>query len=133
MSDGGLSAVSELLGILTRGHPNVLLIGPESATAHALDRIQVHLHLPIEAWSPADARALPNGQAGTLLIPSIDKADDDQQSQLSAWLDSRLGLVQVVALSVAPLFPLVERGIFLAQLYYRLNQICVDLTGVQES
>ena len=123
----------ELVSILARAHPNVLLIGSPLATARVVDRIRIYLLLPIDTWSPPDARVLPDKRSGTLLIPAIDMADDRQQSQLRAWLEARVGPMQVLAQSATPLFSLVERGVFDTRLYYQLNQLYVDLTRAQEN
>jgi transcriptional regulator of aromatic amino acid metabolism len=36
--------------------------------------------------------------------------------------------VRVISTSETRVWPLVERGAFLASLYYRLNVLCLDLT-----
>jgi hypothetical protein len=105
---------AELLGILAVAHPNVLLIGPRAATARAMDRLRDHVRLPIGSWSPREARALPNEDRGTLLIPEIDTADGEQQSQLCTWIEARTGLVHILAISVTPLFRWSRSGCFLS-------------------
>jgi len=118
---------ADLLNILARAYPHILLIGPPVATDRAVGLMRPHLRRPIVSWSPRDARTLPTECPGTLLIPAIDAATSEQQSHLCAWLDARTGIVQVLSLSVTPLFPLVTGGAFLERLYYRLNQLYVDL------
>jgi len=120
---------TDLLGILARSHPHVLLIGPHVVTDRAVGLIRPYLRRPIVSWSPPDACALPMERLGTLVIPAIDTADAVQQSQLCDWLDARAGAVQVLSTSAAPLFPLVIRGVFLTRLYYVLNQLYVDLSA----
>jgi hypothetical protein len=124
---------AELFGILAVAHPNVLLIGPRAATDRVVAPMSRYVRLPLVRWSPCEAAPLPQEQHGTLLIPAIDTADHEQQSQLYTWLAARAGCVQVLALTTRPLFPLVTRGAFLARLYYLLNQLYVDLAGMQES
>ena len=54
------------------------------------------------------------------------------RQQLLQWLDQineRLH-VQVVSTTSEPLFPLVQTGAFLADLYYKLNVVLMDLNGV---
>ncbi len=124
---GHLSA--DLFGILALAHPNVLLIGPRTATDHVVDLLRQYVRLPVATWSPREAQTLPTESPGALLIPAIDTANIEQQSQLCAWLDARSGLVQVLSSSVRPLFPLVMGGAFLERLYYQLNHLYVDLTA----
>jgi transcriptional regulator of acetoin/glycerol metabolism len=57
--------------------------------------------------------------------------DAKQQIHLLHWLDlinERLQ-VQVVSTTSEPLFPLVQTGAFLADLYYKLNIVLIDLMG----
>lgn len=50
-----------------------------------------------------------------------------QQHALLQWLDDTAGRVQVVSTTTQPLFPLVQRDVFRADLYYRLNTVFLDL------
>jgi hypothetical protein len=123
---------ADLLGILARTYPHILLVGPHAAADRAVGLMRPHLRRPIVSWSPRDASTLPTECRGTLLIPAIDAATSEQQSHLCTWLDARTGIVQVLSISVTPLFPLVTDGAFLDRLYYRLNQVYVDLSATAD-
>jgi transcriptional regulator of acetoin/glycerol metabolism len=67
---------------------------------------------------------------GTLVVRNLAGLAGDQQRQLLDWMDGRRRKVQVISTSSRhEVWPLVERGAFLAPLYYRLGAVCVDLTG----
>ena len=120
----------ELLGILARAHPNVLLIGPQAITERAIGALRHHVRLPIVTWSPREGRPLPTEGLGTLAIPAVDTADVAQQLDLCVWREAR-ARVQVLSSSVTPLLPLVTHGVFLERLYYMLNQLYIDLAATE--
>jgi len=53
-------------------------------------------------------------------IAALDRQD---QVRLRVWLDGPAHRSQVVSTSAYPLFPLVDCGLFDAELYYRLNVV----------
>jgi transcriptional regulator of acetoin/glycerol metabolism len=63
------------------------------------------------------------------VLRNVGALDQSNQSSLLRWLDG--GQRQVVSTTVHPLFPLVARGLFDEQLYYRLNTMLIrlDSTG----
>src|SRR4051812_44358141 len=111
----------ELCALLTKGHLRVLVIGPGAVTDMALALLQSYVHQPIAVWAPRQQREIPNGVHGTLVIRGVDGADAGQQAQLVRWCGESAGAAQVLATAAAPVFPLVTRGDFRADLYYRLN------------
>jgi Sigma-54 interaction domain len=119
--------VLELLAVLATAHPHVLLLGPEAATTRVLALARPHVRPPIVVWTPLEMRDLPAQSRGTLVIPAVDAATATQQADLMAWLDERTGTVQVLSTSVVALLPRVHDKAFRERLYYRLNQICLDL------
>ena len=68
------------------------------------------LHLPVDDPAP-----LLIGDVSTLTLP--------QQIELYDWLDRFSGSAQVLSVTSAPLWPMVERGRFLEGLFYRLNVV----------
>jgi DNA-binding NtrC family response regulator len=56
-----------------------------------------------------------------LIVDEVAELDANDQRFLLGWLNGPGGRTQVISLTSQPLFPLVERGLFLADLYYRLN------------
>ena len=53
----------------------------------------------------------------------------DDQIRLLDWLGATDGRVQVISVTSRSVAPLIETGAFLSMLYYRLNVVCLDLTG----
>jgi transcriptional regulator of acetoin/glycerol metabolism len=51
----------------------------------------------------------------------------EEQRRLLEWLQETAGRTRVVSTTSAPLLPLVEDGVFLDTLYYRLNTVYVEL------
>lgn len=113
--------------LLQRVHPNVLLAGTRVAVNLALDALQSSLQQPIVTWradGPLAVASLPS--SGTLVFPAVDGLSRENQQGLLSWLDA-MGKVQVVSTTRVPLFRLVERGVFLDTLYYRLNVVYLEV------
>lgn len=115
----------DVLTRLKRQHPNILLIGPAAFALAAMKSIEPVVPQPIVSWRPHEARGVPSGSFGTLVIHRVDTADPEQQQQLCEWFNVRPQHVQVVSTALAPLYPFVEEGSFLEALYYRLNHVCL--------
>jgi hypothetical protein len=58
---------------------------------------------------------------GTLILHEVAALSPEEQQMLRDWLDSRRRRTQVITTSTVALFPLVTRGAFFEDLYYRLN------------
>jgi len=62
-----------------------------------------------------------------MLIRDVATLSLDQQHALLSWLDQAgPGHAQVVSTAALALFPVVEHGMFLEALYYRLNTVRLD-------
>jgi hypothetical protein len=119
------SLTSELLAHTLR--PNVLVIGPVARSEATVAAIVDALSTPVRYWtpdspppSPADGTTTVIRDVATLSLP-LQKA----------WL-ARLNAedahhVQIIATSSIAVFPLVVRGVFLEDLYYRLNTVLLDV------
>jgi transcriptional regulator of acetoin/glycerol metabolism len=66
---------------------------------------------------------------GTLVLRDVGALALVEQDALLRWMDELPRRVQVISATSTPLFPLVERGIFRAQLYYRLNIVHQHVPG----
>lgn len=111
---------------LRASRPHVLITGTEEATEAAVAALMPHLQPPISCWTPDVSLPAPN-VATTMLIRDVATLSDDQQRELSSWLEqSGPGCAQIVSTTSIPLFPLVEQGVFLDALYYRLNTLLLD-------
>jgi len=115
----------DVLARLTRQHPNILLVGPVAFIHGALKSIEPLVSQPIVSWLPYETHGLPTAPCSTLVIHRVDTASAEQQQELYGWFETRARQVQVVATTLASLYPRVTEGTFLESLYYRLNHVCL--------
>jgi len=109
---------------------HALLVGPACAVDVALAALEGGLRQPIVSWTPAEASEPPGLTAGTLIVRDLAGLAGEQQQRLLDWVNTRRRNVQVISTSGQhDVWTLVERGAFLAPLYYRLGVVCVDLSG----
>ncbi len=118
--------VEELLR-LSSAQTNLLLEGEESQVETMLTAVVPSLPRPVTTWG--GSASLPTLREGTLIVPLVNRFDDDQQRQLLHWIEDTGGTVRVIATTPGSLFRLVQRGMFLDALYYRLNIIRVELAA----
>jgi hypothetical protein len=116
--------------LIRTARPNLLLIGMEQDTGEVLKEFRSDFVEPITTWSPGTRLVLPAyAQAGTFILDDITALGFDDQIRLLDWLGASDGRVQVVSVASRSVAPLIETGTFLSMLYYRLNVVCLDLTG----
>jgi DNA-binding NtrC family response regulator len=84
---------------------------------------------PVFNLRAGGALTLPETSA-TLLIHEVSALDTADQHRLQQWLERSAAGSSVIAVASEPLFPLVQRGAFLPDLFYRLNLIVIDVTDV---
>jgi hypothetical protein len=120
--------------LVTQGHPNFLLVGTPSDTYDMIDAMKPHLREPLHEYTPTAGMWVPQPPSGTLVLLEVAKLDAKQQIQLLRWLDQfqfNEGLpVQVVSTTSEPIFSMVQANAFLADLYYKLNVVRIDLVGI---
>ena len=83
-------------------------------------------------WMAGTDADLPTVDRGTLVIHEIENLDLSRQRALLAWLEERASRVRLITTTSRDLFSMVSAGLFLDQLYYRLNTIVVDAVGGDE-
>ncbi len=110
--------------LLVTARPNVLLEGADEATEAIVCEALGWLPTPHATWSGSPPRG---NRPATLVVRSIAAFDRDQQHSLFDWLEAPGDRVQVISTTSEPLYPLVSRGAFLANLYYRLNVLLLDI------
>jgi hypothetical protein len=109
--------------MLCAARPNVLVMGPADALEQLLAELTPHLGQPVCEWAPDALRQSP-ADVKTLVIRGVDALSSEQQRNLSAWLErSATTPPQVVSTATVPLFPRIAAGLFLEELYYRLNTL----------
>jgi hypothetical protein len=105
---------------------NLLLVGSESATRATLTAIKPYLVRPHWRCKAKNGLSLPL-QKGTLILYGVAALGSEQQALFFRWLEEAPERIQVVSVTDTPIFPLVEQGTFLADLYYRLNVMQIEL------
>lgn len=103
-------------------HLNVLVHCPDLPMASVIAEIGELCNRPV--WtSLVPVLQLPEHDGETLVIGDISIMSLLQQVELNEWLNRFGETSQVLSFSSGPLWPLVERGRFLADLFYRLNVV----------
>ena len=110
--------------LLVSARPNTLLEGPHETTDAIVGEAMEWLAEPFGTWCGAPQAC---DRPATLVVRSVSALDRDQQQALLAWLDAPGNRMQVISTTTDPLYPLVSRGAFLANLYYRLNVLLLDV------
>jgi DNA-binding NtrC family response regulator len=106
-----------------------MVVGEPAATAAVLRALEPHLATPVSQCSAETGLSLPQRPAGTVVVEELAALDLDQQRRLLRWLNEADERVQIVSMTSQPLYAFVEQGTFLAELYYRLNTVRIDLKG----
>ncbi len=118
--------------LLLMGMPrvNLLLIAPDAVVRFVLESLLLNLREPIARWASGQPLVLPPpGLINTMVLHDVGRLQPHEQLNLLAWLERTDGRAQVVSTSATPLLPRVQCGAFIDTLYYRLNTVCVDVTG----
>jgi hypothetical protein len=102
--------------------PNVLIEGPEAATEAVLRALRPHCGEPASDWGDT----LGDRRPPTLIVREVAALSATDQQHLQQWLDSG-ERSQVLSTTAQSLFSLVERGLFLEALFYRLNVVRLDV------
>jgi len=111
---------------LVRLRANVLVTGPKPILHAFMEVCRGELRQPLAVASLPGP--LPAHTTRTLVLTDIDLFDEAAQHRLFAWVDDpRNAETQIVSLTSARLFVLVNAGRFDRDLYYHLNQIHLKL------
>jgi hypothetical protein len=110
--------------LLVTARPNVLMEGADETTQAIVCEAMAWLPKPHATWIGSPPRG---DRPATLVVRSVSAFDQDQQHSLFDWLEAPGDRIQVISTTSEPLYPLVARGVFLANLYYRLNVLLLDV------
>jgi transcriptional regulator of aromatic amino acid metabolism len=102
--------------LVTCGHVEI-----EAITKHLMAFCAPPFHV-----CPMGTLRLPSAARGTLFIEGVAELTLRQQILLNDWISAAHDRVQIVSLTSAPLWPLVENGEFLEGLFFRLNVVCLE-------
>ena len=119
---GGLS-----LPMLMAARHNILLEGPKAWSEALLLRLQPHFRPPVSRNGSGVAFQLIAGDVGALILQDVDLLTAAEQTRVVAWMHGTTRHTKIVATTVRPLFPLVARGVFDDGLYYRLNEVLLQV------
>ena len=114
---------------LVNSGANLLVRGEKSAAAATVVALTADFPPPLFTWIAGAENGLPDLDYGTIVIHDVDGLDLAKQGVLLTWLEHRTSRVRVITTATHDLFPLVQAGLFLDQLYYRLNTIVIDAVG----
>ena len=102
---------------------NVLLIGASETTAALVDASRTELVEPVIGLHCTSR--LPSFHiVGTLVLQDVWSLRWSDQHWLDVWVTRNHR--QVISTSPVSILPLVNAGLFLESLYYRLNTVCLD-------
>jgi transcriptional regulator of aromatic amino acid metabolism len=127
--DGLLArAAHQELQLLGMPRVNLLLTGLDAAIRKVMPLLE--LREPIATRCPGERLVLPrDARGGTMVLHDVGGLTHEEQLHLLGWLEQRVGRTQVVSTTSAPLLPRIRAGAFIEALYYRLNTVCVNVTG----
>ena len=117
---------------LVHSGANLLVRGEKSAATATVVALSADFPRPTTAWMAGTDAGLPAIECGTLVVHDVGNLDLSRQRALLAWLEERASRVRVITTTSRDLFSMVSAGLFLDQLYYRLNTIVVDAVGGDE-
>jgi hypothetical protein len=117
---------------LVNSGANLLVRGEKSAATATVVALSADFPPPLITRTAGTDVDLPALDRGTLVIHDVDSLDLSAQRILLTWLEARTSRVRVITTVTRDLFAMVTAGVFLDQLYYRLNTIVVDAVGGDE-
>jgi hypothetical protein len=113
--------------IAARHH--ILLEGTEASTEAVLSALAPHLGATVVRRRPGTTFTPPSGEVCAVILHSVDGLSASDQTTLLGWLADTRRRTRIVSTTVHSLFALVGRGLFAAQLYYRLNEVLLHVDG----
>jgi sigma-54-interacting transcriptional regulator len=113
--------------VLSGSRANVLLRGSSLALHLAITALLDRTAEPVVRWRGASTDDGFSDQPFTLLVESVDRLPRDAQDTLFVWIGEHDRCVRVISTSEKRLYSLVERGVFSASLFYRLNTISITV------
>ena len=105
---------------------NVFLVGAPPAVEAALSVLVSDAPGAVSVWT-VDAPLPDRDGPHVVILRDVDRMPLMLQDAWVSWLEGGQHRPQIIATSGAPVFPLVVKGAFRSELYYRLNTVLLDL------
>ena len=114
--------------VFTKAQPNTLMEGEPVAISRVLRAAWPGLQQPVFSCD-ADRFVLPTESShGTVILQRVHDLGAADQQRLLDWLGRDGRRTRLITTSSESLFPRVEDGAFLADLYYRLNAVLLQVS-----
>jgi hypothetical protein len=106
---------------------SLLLQGSPPATERALARLSAPPARATVCRRCGEALTLDANPGSTVIFQDVDTLTETDQRSLKLWLERLPAGTRIVSTARASLYSLVERGLFDAELYYRLNVVMLSV------
>src|ERR1700730_13767190 len=116
--------------MLRQGRARALVVGSERATGSVLRSLRADFGAVVVNMRAGGPLTLPEARA-TVILHDVSALNAADQDHLSRWLNQSPAGISVIGVTSEPVFPLVQRGAFLTDLFYRLNLVVIDVTDVR--
>jgi hypothetical protein len=113
--------------MLRQGRARALVVGTERATGSVLRSLRADFGAVVVNMRAGGPLTLPETRA-TVILHDVSVLNAADQARLSQWLNLSPPGISVIGVTSEPMFPLVQRGAFLTDLFYRLNLVVIDVT-----
>lgn len=129
--DSALGLPAEF-GLADAARLNTLVVGPPDVITRVLGTLGHRFEVPI--LTSRGCLSLQRATtARTLIIDDIDRLSLSDQCELMKWMEQVPSCPRIISTASGPLLTALADGAFLADLYYRLNTVYVDLGGPRAS
>jgi hypothetical protein len=102
-------------------YPNTLLIGAAAEVAGAIAALVAQCRRPVAHWAAATVES--SAASGTVVLWRVETLNVRHQRHLLDVLNDQPGALQFISVAASDPFALVQQGMFLDDLYYRLSVV----------
>lgn len=125
--DRGLGLPAEC-ALASAARLNTIFVGPPADTERAVALMGDRFEAPVlNATGGRPLSLQPTTAVRTLIIPDVDRLSPFDQRLLLNWMEQVPSCPRIISTASGPLLTALADGAFLADLYYRLNTVYIDL------